>query len=134
MLGRFAACTAARAATGAARERGNIAENEGMMLRLAVGCGLAAVVAGHGALVFPRSRNAVDWQEVGCDASTDSCASNAKGNGCVNTTHPGEPCHNGQVRARVWHSPFPSHPLRQTDKYSRGVQASFWYSQGCFIG
>ena len=79
------------------------------MLRLAVGCGLAAVVAGHGALVFPRSRNAVDWQEVGCDASTDSCASSAKGNGCVNTTHPGEPCHNGQVRARVRHFASPSH-------------------------
>ena len=78
------------------------------LLRLAVGCGLATLVAGHGALVFPRSRNAVDWAEVGCDASTDTCASNAKGNGCVNTTHPGEPCHNGQ--------------------------ASFWYSQGCFIG
>jgi hypothetical protein len=78
------------------------------MLRLALASGLVAVVRGHGALVTPRSRNAVDYNEVGCDGGTDTCKPEAKGTGCVNTTHPGEPCHNGQ--------------------------ASFWYSQGCFIG
>jgi len=68
-----------------------------------------AYVHGHGALVSPLSRNAIDYKVgVGCDAHVDSCGPNVKGNGCVNTTHPLEPCHNGQ--------------------------ASFWYSQGCFIG
>lgn len=65
-------------------------------------------VDAHGSIVYPQSRNAVDAFEVGCDAHTDHCSSSAKGTGCVNQTHPTEPCHNGQ--------------------------ASFWYSQGCFIG
>jgi predicted transglutaminase-like cysteine proteinase len=67
-----------------------------------------ATAAAHGAMVTPISRNAVDHAEIGCDSNTDTCSAKAKGNGCVNVTHPGEPCHNGQ--------------------------ASFWYSQGCFIG
>jgi len=55
------------------------------------------------------SRNAVERElGVNCDAHVDNCGPSDKGNGCVNVTHPGEPCHNGQ--------------------------ASFWYSQGCFIG
>jgi len=74
---------------------------------VAIAC-LAARVSAHGALSYPTSRNAVDASEVGCDAHTDTCSANAKGNGCVNVTHPGAPCHNGQ--------------------------ASFYYSQGCFIG
>lgn len=78
------------------------------MLRLVVASALLATVAGHGAIVSPISRNSVDAAEVGCDKSTDGCNAKAVGNGCVNSTHPNEPCHNGQ--------------------------ASFWYSQGCFIG
>eukprot|EP00662_Eupelagonemidae_sp_cell21_P028084 gene28084-4046_t len=68
---------------------------------------LLATANGHGAIVYPPSRNAVDSHEVNCDAHTDHCGP-GKGNGCVNHTHPEEPCFNGQ--------------------------ASFWYSQGCFIG
>ena len=79
------------------------------MITGAAGAALAAAllpaVSGHGAIVHPRSRNAVDYAEVGCDMHTDGCSAKAVGNGCVNVTHPGEPCHNGQ--------------------------ASFWYSQGC---
>jgi len=74
---------------------------------LALLCSVARVNA-HGALVYPLSRNSVDANEVGCDAHTDVCTTTAKGVGCVNFTHPGQPCHIGQ--------------------------ASFWYSQGCFIG
>lgn len=66
-----------------------------------------AFVAGHGELVYPRSRNAIDWEQVNCDVG-DTCNSAAKGTGCINFTHPNEPCRNGQ--------------------------SSFWYSQGCFIG
>ena len=79
-----------------------------MSLRPLFGLSVLTVAWGHGALVEPISRNAVDREEVGCDANTDTCSSHAKGDGCVNVTHPGQPCHNGQ--------------------------ASFWYSQGCFIG
>jgi len=75
---------------------------------LLVGSYLLGRAEAHGALVHPRSRNSIDYEQVNCDAGSDHCAANAKGTGCVNYTHPTEPCYNGQ--------------------------ASFWYSQGCFIG
>jgi hypothetical protein len=78
------------------------------MFRLATAATCLATAAGHGCITFPTSRNAVDAHEVSCDAGTDGCSSKAVGDGCVNATHPGEPCMNGQ--------------------------ASFYYSQGCFIG
>jgi len=78
------------------------------MLRFIAASACVASAAAHGSMVTPISRNAVDHAEVGCDRSTDSCSAKAVGNGCVNVTHPGQPCHNGQ--------------------------ADFWYSQGCFIG
>eukprot|EP00756_Hemistasia_phaeocysticola_P013678 Hpha_TRINITY_DN15295_c2_g4::TRINITY_DN15295_c2_g4_i2::g.68426::m.68426 len=64
------------------------------MRRTAVALGCAAIVSGHGAMVSPLSRNAVD-SLVGVNTQT-----------CSNIT--GDKCNNGQ--------------------------ASFWYSQGCFIG
>merc|ERR1719174_3022199 len=66
-----------------------------------------ATVVAHGELVWPTSRNSVDSDEVNCPKG-DNCGAKVKGGGCVNVTHPGEPCLNGQ--------------------------AAFWYSQGCFIG
>jgi len=79
-----------------------------MLLRVGSVALCIATVAGHGCITFPTSRNAVDAHEVSCDANTDGCSAKAVGDGCVNATHPGQPCKNGQ--------------------------ASFWYSQGCFIG
>ena len=78
-----------------------------LLALLSLAC-LACRADAHGELVWPPSRNAIDAGEVNCDASTDHCSAAAKGTGCVNFTHPGQPCLNGQ--------------------------ASFWYSQGCFIG
>ena len=45
-----------------------------------------------------------------CDAKATATVASKVGvyGGCVNATHPGQPCINGQ--------------------------AAFWYSQGCFIG
>jgi hypothetical protein len=78
-----------------------------MFARLAAAACCFVTAAGHGCITDPTSRNAVDAHEVSCDANTDGCSAKAKGDGCVNATHPGAPCMNGQ--------------------------ASFWYSQGCFI-
>jgi len=79
------------------------------MLRSTVASAIVATAFGHGAIVYPRSRNSIDYLAgVNCDAGSDACGPTAKGTGCVNMTHPGEPCKNGQ--------------------------SSFWYSQGCFIG
>ena len=64
------------------------------MVRSLIFAGLAGTAFGHGAMVSPLSRNAVD-QLVGVNTQR-----------CSNIT--GDGCHNGQ--------------------------ASFWYSQGCFIG
>jgi len=80
---------------------------DSMVLRVAGLSVCIATVAAHGELVWPTSRNAVDSDEVNCPQG-DSCNSKVKGGGCVNVTHPGESCLNGQ--------------------------AAFWYSQGCFIG
>lgn len=63
-------------------------------MSMTVVAALAATVAGHGAMVTPRSRNSIDWM-VGVNTQR-----------CSNIT--GDKCENGQ--------------------------ASFWYSQGCFIG
>eukprot|EP01051_Picozoa_sp_SAG22_P002213 SAG22_NODE_97_length_20760_cov_43.302850_15_plen_460_part_00 len=76
--------------------------------------GLLPPGAGHGALVSPRSRNAIDVANgvncVGyeCSAKATSTIKPGQYGGCVNATHPGQPCYNGQ--------------------------AAFFYSQGCFIG
>lgn len=78
------------------------------LLSALVATAYLTTAAAHGALVHPRSRNSIDFDQVNCDGNTDHCSSPGKGNGCVNYTHPTEPCFNGQ--------------------------ASFWYSQGCFIG
>ena len=52
--------------------------------------------------VTPPSRNSIDARVgVNCDANSDTCSSTAKGNGCVNVTHPGAPCHNGQAVSLV---------------------------------
>ena len=86
------------------------------MLRALTAVALVATAHGHGALVSPRSRNAIDI-DVGvncvgyeCDAKATATVASKVGvyGGCVNATHPGQPCINGQ--------------------------AAFWYSQGCFIG
>ena len=37
----------------------------------------------HGAMVHPRSRNSVDFDQINCDANTDHCSATAKGDGCV---------------------------------------------------
>ena len=54
------------------------------MMRVALACGLLGVVAGHGAMVQPRSRNSVEYQ-VGVNTQR-----------CANIT--GDACNNGQVR------------------------------------
>lgn len=65
---------------------------------------LVVTIHGHGAMVHPRSRNSIDWQEVPDDPSKG--IHNTGEHICSNIT--GAPCNNGQ--------------------------AQYWYSQGCFIG
>ena len=79
-----------------------------LFFRVVTAVACVASVVGHGCITYPTSRNAVDAHEVSCDKNTDGCSAKAIGDGCVNATHPGSPCMNGQ--------------------------SSFWYSQGCFIG
>ena len=83
---------------------------------------------GHGAIVYPLSRNSIDSDEVNCDRGSDHCSAKATGTGCVNHTHPTEPCKNGQ--ASFWYSQgdvfFAS--LLPTDRHS------LFFFAGCFIG
>jgi len=73
------------------------------MLRLLAASSVLALADAHGALVTPRSRNAVDYEEITNNASAGIHNVWAQ---CSNIT--GAPCNNGQ--------------------------ATYWYSQGCFIG
>ena len=73
------------------------------MLRLLAASSALALADAHGALVTPRSRNAVDFEEITNNASAGIHNVWAQ---CSNIT--GAPCNNGQ--------------------------ATYWYSQGCFIG
>jgi hypothetical protein len=43
------------------------------MMRLALAATSVASALAHGAIVYPRSRNAVDYTEVDCDKNTDGC-------------------------------------------------------------
>ena len=80
------------------------------MLRAVGAAALVASARGHGALVSPRSRNAIDINVgvncVGyeCDAKATAIVGSEIGvyGGCVNATHPGKPCVNGQ--AAFWYS------------------------------
>lgn len=78
------------------------------MMVLAAGLGLAAaivpLVAGHGAMVTPRSRNSIDYDENVSHFPPSGGGDNWAW--CQNMT--GAPCNNGQ--------------------------SAYWYSQGCFIG
>ena len=65
---------------------------------------LVVVVHGHGAMVHPRSRNSIDWEEVPDDPHRG--IHNTGAHICSNLT--GAACNNGQ--------------------------SQYWYSQGCFIG
>merc|ERR1719265_2009494 len=75
-----------------------------MLLRVLTLTVLVGVVDGHGAMVHPRSRNSIDWEEVPDNASKN--IHNTGAHICSNLS--GAPCNNGQ--------------------------ATYWYSQGCFIG
>ena len=106
----------------------------------ALSCAFLATVSAHGAMVSPLSRNAVDASEVGCDRATDHCSPKAVGNGCVNHTHPNMPCNNGHTThppIRLAHMYLIADPYLMIADIACGCvtgQASFWYSQGCFIG
>ena len=67
------------------------------ILKFLVAISYVVTVEAHGSLVHPRSRNSIDFDEVNCDQHTDHCSAPGKGNGCVNYSHPTEPCFNGQA-------------------------------------
>lgn len=76
----------------------------GLGLGLAAACIIVPLVAGHGAMVTPRSRNSIDYDENVSHFPASGGGDNWAW--CTNMT--GAPCNNGQ--------------------------AAYWYSQGCFIG
>jgi hypothetical protein len=76
----------------------------GFGLRLGAAAIIVPLVAGHGAMVTPRSRNSIDFDENVSHFPASGGGDNWAW--CTNMT--GAPCNNGQ--------------------------AAYWYSQGCFIG